>query len=707
MKNRSILFVLILVVTGCKDTIQSKRPIDRFELVTRHNIELHEVDTLGSLSVGNGEFAFTVDISGLQTFFREYENGIPLGTQSQWGWHKTPDPESHSIKDVLVKFKSCDNKNVLYPVQHTEGKAGKATDVLRANPHRLHLGLIGLTLLKSNGDLVKLADLKKINQTLDLWTGKITSTYEIEGVPVKVVLYGHQLKDQIAVNIQSNLIAQKRLRVEFNFPYAKECHVCPGYDFQNPGKHFSTLSQKTTYSTIKHELDSTTYFVNLTHSNGTIKEIAPHKFELTPTHDNLSMSVLFSTTEHVNIDSFEDTQQNSIDSWKEFWSSGGAIDFSECTNELAPELERRIILSQYLTKIQCSGSLPPQETGLTMNSWYGKFHMEMYWWHGAHFALWNRNELLEKSMSWYYSALTKAKATANAQGYKGARWQKMTSPDGDESPSDIGAFIIWQQPHPIYLAELLFRSRPSKATLDKYAQIVETTADFMVSFLKKQNGKYHLCHPLIPAQEIFKATDTDDPAFELQYWHYALTVAQEWRIRQGLDKNPFWEEVLNNIAPLPVNERYYLPVANSPNAYTDDQYRRDHPAVLGAFGFLPGSSRIDPAMMRNTLKEILAQWDWESTWGWDFPLMAMTATRLHQPRLAIEALLMDTPKNTFLVNGHNYQDKRLRLYLPGNGALLAAVALMTAGWEGNSTPNPGFPDDGTWKIKWDGIQKMP
>jgi len=33
-------------------------------------------------------------------------------------------------------------------------------------------------------------------------------------------------------------------------------------------------------------------------------------------------------------------------------------------------------------------------------------------------------------------------------------------------------------------------------------------------------------------------------------------------------------------------------------------------------------------------------------------------------------------KNTYLVNRHNYQDKRLRLYLPGNGGLLAAVAMM-------------------------------
>jgi hypothetical protein len=30
----------------------------------------------------------------------------------------------------------------------------------------------------------------------------------------------------------------------------------------------------------------------------------------------------------------------------------------------AIELERRVVLSQYLTAIQCSGSMPPQETGL-------------------------------------------------------------------------------------------------------------------------------------------------------------------------------------------------------------------------------------------------------------------------------------------------------------------------------------------------------
>lgn len=99
-------------------------------------------------------------------------------------------------------------------------------------------------------------------------------------------------------------------------------------------------------------------------------------------------------------------------------------------------------------------------------------------------------------------------------------------------------------------------------------------------------------------------------------------------------------------------------------------------------------------------------WQWETTWGWDYPLLAMTAARLNKPAQAIDALLMDVQKNTYLVNGHNYQDKRLRLYLPGNGGLLAAVAMMAAGWDGNEGPNPGFPDEG-WKIKWEGLKPSP
>jgi hypothetical protein len=58
------------------------------------------------------------------------------------------------------------------------------------------------------------------------------------------------------------------------------------------------------------------------------------------------------------------------------------------------------------------------------------------------------------------------------------------------------------------------------------------------------------------------------------------------------------------------------------------------------------------------------------------------------------------------VNGHNYQDDRLRIYLPGNASLLIAVSMMSAGWDGTTTVNPGWPKDGKWNVRWEGLQKM-
>jgi protein-glucosylgalactosylhydroxylysine glucosidase len=703
-----VSFGLILLLR-CSTPSSNNALIDRNALVTRHNVVLKAVDTLGSLSVGNGEFAFTVDASGLQTFYKEYENGISLGTQSQWGWHSIPSNEKYTVDDVARLYESCDSTKAPHAVQQSEGRAGEATKVLRANPHRLHLGLIGLVLLKENGEEIKLSDLKNINQHLDLWTGRIESNYEIEGIPVKVILYGHQQQDRIAVHIESPLIEKERIKIKMDFPYGKDCHVCPGYDFESSAKHHSTLVVNDEHSaSIKRELDSTTYFVHVDWKNSIeIQEIKKHQFLLNPAKEkSLEFSVEFSREDKRVQTDFPATKKNSIQHWAKFWTSGGAVDFSDCTDPRAKELERRVVLSQYLTKIQCAGSLPPQETGLIMNSWFGKFHLEMHWWHAAQFALWNRADLLEKSMPWYSAVTPKAKATAQWQGYEGARWQKMTDPFGNESPSSVGAFIIWQQPHPIYFAEQLYRNDPSEATLEKYKDMVFNTADFMASFVKLKDGKYHLCHPLIPAQEIFKATETDNPAYELQYWYYGLTTAQEWRRRLGLEENKKWKDVIENLAPLAVSNTLYLPNSTTPNAYVDDQYRRDHPAVVGAYGFLPFNSRIDSVIMRNTFKEIMNHWQWETTWGWDYPLLAMTAARLNKPEQAISALLMDVQKNTYLVNGHNYQDERLRLYLPGNGGTLAVVAMMCAGWDGNEITNPGFPKDGKWNVKWEGLKRM-
>ena len=120
---------------------------------------------------------------------------------------------------------------------------------------------------------------------------------------------------------------------------------------------------------------------------------------------------------------------------------------------------------------------------------------------------------------------------------------------------------------------------------------------------------------------------------------------------------------------------------------------------------LPQSSLADDDIMRHTLEWVMKNWNWDKTWGWDYPMVAMCAARLGCPDKAVDALLMPCRTNTYLVNGHNYQDQRLRVYLPGNGGLLTAVAMMLAGWDGSQAYNPGFPSD--WDIRWENILPMP
>jgi len=333
----------------------------------------------------------------------------------------------------------------------------------------------------------------------------------------------------------------------------------------------------------------------------------------------------------------------------------------------------------------------------------------MHWWHHVQYALWGRIDLLEKSLDWYKKIVPKAASIALRQGFEGYRWPKMTDNDGQESPSSVGALLIWQQPHFIYFAELVYRDKNSIATLNKYKDLVFATADFMASFPTYDSAtkKYNLGKGLIPAQERFKGEDTYNPGFELVYWRWALTVAQQWRERLKMPRNKEWDRVLKQLAPLPEQENKYLFAANATDSYTNPEYKTDHPAILGALGMMPNTGQVNIATMQKTFDWIWKNWSWHDTWGWDFPLTAMTATRLQQPERAIDALLMNIRTNTYLINGHNYQDERLRIYLPGNGGLLTAIAMMCCGYDGATIAQPGIPKNGKWKVKTEGLKKMP
>ncbi|MGF2412357.1 MAG: hypothetical protein ACQUYJ_08525, partial [Ferruginibacter sp.] len=512
--------------------------------------------------------------------------------------------------------------------------------------------------------------------------------------------------------IISSLIQNEKIKVRIRLPYPTGGWADAGNYFSDDDKHQSSLTLPAKQSAfINHQLDTTQYLIGLTwKAAATIKNVSNHYYLLTPSAANsFEFSCTFSeNNKTVAVPAYEKIKVNSINSWASFWQRGAAVDFTGSTDTRAKELERRIVLSQYLTKIQCEGSNPPQETGLTYNSWYGKPHIEMHWWHAVHFALWGRVDLLEKTLAWYDKVAPIAKSIAQRQGYDGIRWQKMTDNDGREVPSSVGAFLIWQQPHYIYFTELIYRQKANQQTLNKYKDLVFATADFMASFARYDSvtHKYVLGKGLIAAQERFKADTTYNPTYELAYWHWALSAAQQWKERLHLPRNKKWDDVINNLSPLPVQGDKYLFTESATDSYTNPEFKTDHPSVLGALGMAPETPMVNKAIMQNTFNWIWDNWSWKETWGWDFPMTAMTATRLGNPEKAIDALLMPITTNTYLNNGHNYQDGRLTIYLPGNGGLLAAIAAMCAGYDGSTVPNPGIPKNGKWKVKWEGLKKM-
>jgi len=701
--NRLLPLALIIAfVFGCQSDPQSG--IDRLKLVNRHLVVITEPDSLNSLTVGNGEFAFTVDITGLQTFPEYHVSGIPLGTFSNWCWHSDPNTEGYVPAKTLKYFQVGGRRIGYYYGYGTEEdpEKAKASDYLRQNPHRMNMGMVGLKILDKKGQRISPDQIQRAEQVLDLWKGEIRSYFEIEGIPVLVTTLSHPEEGMVACSIDTELFQSGQLVVEIRFPEAdrgwKNTNLW-GMDEHHESRIIESDSGR---AILLHRQDNTTYLAGLNYTPATLTQSGIHTYALNPLEgsSNLNFTCEFEESRDGLLGSpeFEGVRQLASADWEHYWTTGGAVDFSACEDSRAPELERRVVLSQYLTRINCSGSLPPQETGLTYNSWFGKMHLEMHWWHGVHFALWGREQILEKQMQYYRDIRDQAEDLARIQGFQGVRWPKMVGPEGMTSPSNVGNFLIWQQPHYIYFAEMLYQLSSDKAWVQElYGDLVSATADFMASYpvYEPRQGRFVLGPALIPAQETFRPETTINPSFELVYWYWALGRAIEWKIREGSPVPASWTEVMEKLSDLPVSDSAYLFTEDGTDSYDNERYVSDHPAVLGCLGMLPETDMVDRVIMRNTFDKVVERWNWPHTWGWDYPLVAMCAAELGLYDQAIHYLMLDVQKNTYLPNGHNYQDGRLTLYLPGNGGLLTTVARMCT--------REQFPKDGNWEVRWENL----
>jgi len=683
--------------------------IDRQAVVRRNSPAVESIDATAPFSVGNGRFAFTVDVTGLQSLGSVYHPpGIPLDTMARWAWYSEPNPHLYTLAEASTVI-DTDGKPVSYPTQENSA----AGQWLRRNPSNYPLGEVGF--VDGDGQPLAASDLTAIHQELDLWTGIISSRFAWRGIPVEVATLVHPDHDTLVVTASSRALRDGGLRVRLRFPRGFDAKTknIPGLDWTLPGSHSTELAEHSSHSARlirRRDALELQVGVNWEGSASFRAASSPHSFELlAKDRDTLAFEISFGLDRLPPVSSETEAREICAKHWAAFWASGAAVDLAGSTDPRARELERRVVLSQYLTAIQFDGEVPPSETGLTASSWYGKHNTEMVWWHVAHFAQWGRPEYIAHALDWFKRTLPYAQSLAAQRGLAGARWSKMVGPDGRESPGG-NPLIVWNEPHSIYLAELLYRAHPTEDTLHAWKDVVLETASCMATMLHKdeKRGLYVLGPPLWIAQEIYDRTRSQNPCYELGYWRFALETAQAWRTRLGMRRSADWDQKIEQLSPLPVRGGRYVALESIPDTWENKESRHDHPSFLMALGMLPGPE-VDRATMGRTLDSVLSSWDWDTKiWGWDYPMIAMTAARLGEPEKAMDILMKDGPGNHYSVNGQCPQRIDLSLYLPANGALLAAVGLMAGGWEGAPPGEaPGFPRDGAWHVRAEGFSRLP
>jgi hypothetical protein len=554
--------------------------IDRHALVTRHNLEWN--DPHGQVPLGNGEFCFNADATGLQTFGGN--------TLSHWAWHSAPLPPGCTPADIPPTG-TVETGRIQGPMK-TAAARGELDGWMFRNPHPINLGR--LRFVRTDGTALSADDLTAVSRRYDLWSGLHTSRFTMQGEPVTVETCVHPVLDLVAVRAVSPLLRDGQLVVTLDFPYPSVNNSSPWVgDWNHHHAHTSelTVHAKARRADIRRTADTATYQVSVGWGEGGVlgkgsdeaarkeltilsarygngdswldvtKKVAAagwmHTFRLRGDDSGrLEFVCAFSDRPLNSLPTVAESQRAAAGHWRRFWTTGGAIDLSASKDPRWKELERRIVLSQYQMAAQSAGSWPSAEIGLMgVDFWSGQFHMEMIWWHLAHYGLWDRWPMAERALDCYHKFLPVATQLARQFDYRGAKWGKQVGPDGRTAPWD-GSFVLhWQQPHPLFFAELEYRLRPHEGTLTKWKDILFATADYMADFpVRDDQGTFHL-QPIMPPSE---QGITRDTVFDLAYWRWGLDQAQRWRERLGLNREPRWDEVRRHLAPLPVVDGVFV-----------------------------------------------------------------------------------------------------------------------------------------------------
>ena len=584
--------------------------------IIKYNLKFNHIDSKNPVTIGNGDFAITLDQTGTQSLYEIYKD-IPLSTMSNKNWFYK---DKKDIKPSYVDGKA-------YMLFNLDNDPNYQTN--RQYPFKYSFMQI---LLYDNDKLIDINNIKDVEQELDLYKGIVTSSFNYREKINKTTSFIYQDHDEFNFKLQSDNL---NLALKFNYPsytkngyrqdilpnvLVKEDRITLLYDDKN------SLSFKLKSSSKYQIVENTLIFDD----------------------NNVSFSLAL----------VEIKEGKFLD---EFWKCDNGIIID---NE---ELVKKMVLSKYLLHVNSTGIYPPQESGLTYNCWNSKFHLEMHLIH----SLWNiyNNHVddLVKSFDYYLSIMPSSLKRASLNGYKGLRFPKMTGPDGEDSPSNIGPLLIWQAPHILFMLQEIYYLYNKENIIKKYEPLISGTIDFMISFFTLKDFKYQMLDPLLEACESIPLDRCQNPSFELEYWRY--TLERQPKIDTVLYGHQRYDylDITSKIITPKEDDGIYLKTYGVIDKY--DLYK-DHPTEGFLMSFFK-SKIVDKEKMVKTIDYILKNMDLSSYWGWDFPFLGLSLLNCGEIEKSIEVTQLNTINNQYLYNGYNTSPRDdLKAYLPGNGAFL-------------------------------------
>lgn len=584
--------------------------------IIKYNLKFNHIDSKNPVTIGNGDFAITLDQTGTQSLYEIYKD-IPLSTMSNKNWFYK---DKKDIKPSYVDGKA-------YMLFNLDNDPNYQTN--RQYPFKYSFMQI---LLYDNDKLIDINNIKDVKQELDLYKGIVTSSFNYKEKINKTISFIYQDHDEFNFKLQSDNL---NLALKFNYPsYTKN-----GYRLDI----LPNVLVKEDRITLLYDDKNSLSFKLKSSSNYQIVENT-----LIFDDNNVSFSL-----------ALDEIKEGKL--LDEFWKCDNGIIID---NE---ELVKKMVLSKYLLHVNSTGIYPPQESGLTYNCWNSKFHLEMHLIH----SLWNiyNNHVgdLVKSFDYYLSIMPSSLKRASLNGYKGLRFPKMTGPDGEDSPSNIGPLLIWQAPHILFMLQEIYYLYNKENIIKKYEPLISGTIDFMISFLTLKDSKYQMLDPLLEACESIPLDRCQNPSFELEYWRY--TLERQPKIDTVLYGHQRYDylDITSKIITPKEDDGIYLKTYGVIDKY--DLYK-DHPTEGFLMSFFK-SKIVDKEKMVKTIDYILKNMDLSSYWGWDFPFLGLSLLNCGEIEKSIEVTQLNTINNQYLYNGYNASPRDdLKAYLPGNGAFL-------------------------------------